>query len=88
MQVIDTGQILTLAAFLAALALVWFLVHRHRAALSGRLQAGRRMRLVETLPLSPVDRATILQVDGRDFLILRMKGAAPVVHPLAPEATP
>lgn len=84
MDVIRPDQILTLLLFMAVLGLGWLVVKMNRGGLSRRIAGDRRMRLVEVAALSPVDRALILSVDGRDFLILRCKGEAPLMQPLPP----
>jgi flagellar protein FliO/FliZ len=87
MDLLRPDQIITLAAFLAALCALWVYVQRNRDGLNARMGRGRRLKLVETAALGPADRAMILSVDDREFLILRMKGAAPVVQAL-PAAAP
>ena len=82
MEVLRFNQIISLVAFLASLGVLWFFVLRHRDGLSARMARGRRLRVIETTALGPSDRAMILSVDGRDFLVLRLKGAAPVLHAL------
>ncbi|MFD1808735.1 hypothetical protein ACFSHQ_13310 [Gemmobacter lanyuensis] len=42
-----------------------------------RTTAGSRMKVAEVLALSPADRAMILRVDETEFLVLRLRGAAP-----------
>lgn len=86
MSAIQPDQIVTLILFLAALGLAWVAVMRHRAALGARLGRGRRLRLAEVAGLGPGDRAMILAVDGQEFLVLRVRGAAPVLVPIAPPA--
>lgn len=75
-------QFLIVALFLAGLGGLWYLVQRHRGGLAGRASRGRRIGVVEVTALSPQDRAMILAVDGREFLVLRIRGSAPVVTPL------
>ena len=87
MDLLRPDQIFILTAFLAALGGLWLLVQRHRDGLSARIGRGRRLRVVETAALGPSDRAMILSVDGQDFLLLRMRGAAPLLHPIAPGAS-
>lgn len=82
MDLFRPDQILILLAFLGALAVAWAYVHRNRSALSARMARGRRLRVAEAAPIGPGDRAMILTVDGRDYLLIRLKGAAPVFRPL------
>ena len=87
MDLITLNQIVTLALFMGALGALWWLVQRNKAGLSGRLAAQRRLRVVEATALGPRDRVLIVAVDGREFLLVSVRGAAPVLHPLpAPEA--
>lgn len=83
MDILHPGQILTLLGFLGALGLVWHLVRRKGDALA----RPRRMQLRETMMLGPSDRAAILDLDGQEFLLLRLKGAQPLLHPLGPAKT-
>lgn len=83
-DVIQANQVLTLIGFLGALGALWWAVQRNRAGLTVRLTRDRRLRLVEAAALGPTDRAMILAVDEQEFLVLRLKGAAPVLQPLGP----
>jgi flagellar protein FliO/FliZ len=87
MDVVRFDQMIGLLAFLAGLGVLWVLVLRHRHGLTARMTRGRRIRLVEATALGPADRAMILSVDGTDFLVLRLKGAAPLVRPLGTAKT-
>lgn len=82
MDLLRPDQIITLAAFLVALGALWLLVHRNRAGLSARIGRDRRLKVVEMAVIGPSDRAIILRVDDRDFLVLKLKGAAPLMQPL------
>jgi flagellar protein FliO/FliZ len=82
MDVLRLDQIISLAVFLAALGVAWLMVMRHRDGLSARIGRGRRLRVVESAALGPSDRAMILNVDGQDFLLLRLKGGAPILRRL------
>ena len=86
LAVIRPGQIGVLALFMAVLALGWLLVKMNQGGLSRRLHHGQRMTLAEVAALSSTDRAVILEVDGRSFLLIRGKGAAPLLHDLGPVA--
>lgn len=88
MDVIRPDQILTLALFMAVLGLGWLLVKMNRGGLARRIAGNRRMALVEVTALSPTDRAMILAVDGREFLILRCRGEAPVLTALTERVPP
>lgn len=76
------GQILTLFAFLMGLGLLWYFVHRNKAGLARRMGQDRRIKVTEVAALSPTDRAMILTVDSREFLVLRARGSAPVLTEL------
>lgn len=86
MDLIPYDKIATLVVFLGALGLLWVLVQRNRGGLAGQLHKGRRLRLTETAAIGPSDRAMILTVDGRDFLVVQIKGSGLVLHPLPPVA--
>ncbi len=86
MDLLRPDQILTLAAFLGGLSLLWWLVIRNRGALTARMGLDRRLRVLDRVGLGPGDHAMILRVDARDFLLVRLKGAPAVLHPLEPAA--
>ena len=88
MDIVRPEQVLTLVLFLGALGLVWLWVKTNRGGLARKIAGDRRMRLVEVAALSPMDRAMILAVDGREFLILRCKGEAPLMRALPAVETP
>lgn len=75
-------QLVTLALFLGALFAAWYFVHRNKTGLARRIGQGKRITVAEVTALSPTDRAMILAVDGREYLVLRSKGTAPVVTAL------
>lgn len=86
-DVIRPDQIVTLVLFLAVLGLGWFVVRLKGGGLARRMTGDRRLRLAEVAALSPTDRAMIIEADGRAFLLVRCKGAAPVLRGLGPART-
>jgi flagellar biogenesis protein FliO len=89
MPPVRPDQIVVLAVFLLLLGLAWALALRHRGTLRERLGGSRRLRVVEVCPIGPSDRALLISADGREFLVLRIRAAAPVIVPLgtAPPAS-
>ncbi len=81
-DLINPIQLLTLIVFLGALLALWYVVQRNKSGLARRMGQGRRITVCEVAAISPTDRAMILSVDGREFLVLRARGAAPVVTAL------
>lgn len=71
-----------LAIFLGLLGLFRLWILRHKDTLVTRLQGHRRLRIVETAALGASDRAMIVCVDGTDFLLVRFRGAPPVLQRL------
>jgi len=82
MELIPYDKIATLVVFLGALGLLWLAVLRHKGGLAAQISRGRRLRLRETAALGASDRAMILTVDNRDFLLVKIKGAGLALHPL------
>jgi flagellar protein FliO/FliZ len=82
MDLIPFDKIVTLTAFLGGLGVVWLLVLRHRGGLRAHLHRGRRLRLSEAAALGPQGRAMILNVDGREFLVVQIKGSGLILQPL------
>lgn len=83
MDLIPYDKTLILIAFLAALCLLWLGVVRYKGGIVATLGQGRRLRVTETASLGASDRALILTVDDREFLLLKVKGAGLVLHPLS-----
>lgn len=81
-DIFQPEQVLILVAFLGGLVLLWWIVVRNRDGLALRINRDKRLRLIEATALGPADRAMILAVDNREFLVLRLKGAAPIVQTL------
>lgn len=67
---------------MAVLGLGWLVVQINKGGMARRIAGGRRVKVVEATALSPTDRAMILSVDGYEILVVRSKGAAPVLHAL------
>jgi hypothetical protein len=84
MDLLPLDKIATLAAFLGGLGVLWFAVLRHRGGLAAHLHRGRRLRLQEALSIGPAGRAMILEEDGRDILVVQIKGSGLALHPLDP----
>lgn len=82
MDIIETQQLLTVGGFLALLVAAMFFVQANRGKLTGRIAQGRRMQLAEVTALGPDARAMLLNIDGKDFLVVTSKRQAPVVTPL------
>jgi flagellar protein FliO/FliZ len=86
MDILRFDQILVLTVFMAVLGAVWLLVQRNKHKLSGKLHNGRRLHLRESVALNAHQRATILSVDGRDYLVLHGKTGTPALQALAHSA--
>jgi flagellar protein FliO/FliZ len=93
-DILRPEQIITVAAFLGLLLLAAALLRAKGGALKSRLTAGRRMDVTEVASLGPSDRAVLLRIDGREFLVLTSKRGTPQALPLGdmpaprgPEAT-
>lgn len=82
MDIIGPQQFIVVFVFLALLGAVWFIVRLNKGELRSRIANGRRMELAEVTSLGGTDRAILLKVDDREFLVLNSKGAAPVVTDL------
>lgn len=82
MDIIGPQQFIVVFVFLALLGAVWFIVRLNKGELRSRIANGRRMELAEVTSLGGTDRAILLKVDHREFLVVNSKGAAPVVTDL------
>ncbi|MGP3697186.1 flagellar assembly protein FliO [Rhodobacter sp. NSM] len=81
MDILRPDQILTLGLFLGLLGLLWLVVKLKAPGIS-RFANGSRLRVTEAAALGSQERAAILVVDGREFLVLTSRGASPVILPL------
>lgn len=82
MDIIGPQQFIIVFVFLALLGVLWFVVRLNKGELRSRLVQGRRMELAEVTSLGGTDRAVLLKVDEKEFLIVNSKGSAPVVTAL------
>lgn len=82
MQSVGLDQWLTAAVFLAALGVVWLLVQRNRHQLARRIAASRRMRVLEVVALAGDTRAVLLDIDGREHLVVCHRRGSPAIAPL------
>ena len=77
--IVSPVQFVSLSLFLGGLGLLWLYVQKNKAGLIKKVGHGRRISISEVAALSPSDRAIILKVDTQDYLVLKSKGAGPVV---------
>ena len=75
-------QIISLGLFLGGLGLLWLYVQKNKTGLIKKVGHGRRIAVLEVSALSATDRAMILKIDSQDFVVLKSKGAAPVIMKL------
>lgn len=88
MEFIPAQQSLTVVAFLGVLIAVWYWISANRGVLGQKLASGQRMRVTQVTAISPQDRAILLTVDNREFLVITNRKAAPVVTPLGDAPAP
>jgi len=82
MDILTFDRLVTLGLFMAALGAAWIFVHRNKHGLSRKLAQGRRLQVQDTLALGANQRAVLLAVDGREFLVVQGKGGNCSVQPL------
>lgn len=70
MDLLSIDQILTVAVFLGLLVAVAIVVRARGGALRSRIHAGRRMQVVEVTTIGVGERAIMLRIDDRDYLVL------------------
>ena len=84
LDIIRPDQIIAILALLGLLVAVWLIVRSNRGALTQRLTGDRRLRVTEVAMLGHSDRAILLSVDDREFLVVHAKGTAPMISALGP----
>lgn len=82
MTLIGPNQIANIFLFMAVLGLLWLAIRMNRHGLTKKLNSGKRIIVAEITALGPQDRAMILTVDHHDYLVLRLRGAPPVITAL------
>ncbi len=84
MNLVRFDQLLVLGLFMAVLGALWLLVQRHKSGITAKLHRGKRLHVAESLSLGGHARATLLSVDGRDYLLVHGKAGASVLHAVEP----
>ena len=88
-QIIGTQQIVVTAVFLGVMLVVLIVLRRKGGAIRASLKAGKRIAVVEDTAVSPTERLRLISVDDSEFLMLSVKGQAPVLMPfITPSAVP
>lgn len=82
MDLLTTDQILTVAVFLGLLVAVGVVVRARGGALRSRIHAGRRMQVIEVTAIGPGERAIMLRIDDRDYLVLSARRGVAQAIPL------
>ena len=80
-QIIGTQQIVVTTIFLVVMLVVLMILRRKGGAIRASLKAGKRISIVEDTAVSPTERLRLVSVDDSEFLILSVKGQAPVLFP-------
>ena len=80
-QIIGTQQIVVTAVFLGVMLVVLIVLRRKGGAIRASLKAGKRIAVEEDTAVSPTERLRLISVDDREFLMLSVKGQAPVLMP-------
>ncbi len=81
MSDVSLTQISVVVVFLAALLALQFWIKRHKGTLGAQLHRGRRMKLIEALPLGDGARLLLIEVDGKTQLLSAHKSSAPIPLP-------
>ena len=88
-QIIGTQQIVVTAVFLGVMLVVLIVLRRKGGAIRASLKAGKRIAVVEDTAVSPTERLRLISIDDSEFLMLSVKGQAPVLMPfITPSAVP
>jgi len=88
-QIIGTQQIVVTAVFLGVMLVVLIVLRRKGGAIRASLKAGKRIAVVEDTAVSPTERLRLISIDDSEFLMLSVKGQAPVLVPFTtPSAVP
>ena len=86
-QIIGTQQIVVTAVFLGVMLVVLIVLRRKGGAIRASLKAGKRIAVVEDTAVSPTERLRLVSVDDSEFLMLSVKGHAPILMPFATPST-
>ena len=80
-QIIGTQQIVVTTIFLGVMLVVLIILRRKGGAIRASLKAGKRISVIEDTAVSPTERLRLISVDDSEFLMLSVKGQAPVLLP-------
>ena len=86
-QIIGTQQIVVTAVFLGVMLVVLTILRRKGGAIRASLKAGKRIAVIEDTAVSPTERLRLISVDDSEFLMLSVKGHAPVLMPFKVAST-
>ena len=82
MDIFTPDRLLTIAAFLGVLLLLWVGVRQHGARFSERLKQGKRLEIAEVAALGSATRAVLLTVDGTRVLVVSGRKPGTASQPL------
>ncbi|MEL6915451.1 MAG: flagellar assembly protein FliO [Pseudomonadota bacterium] len=88
MDVLSPDRLLTIAAFVGVLLLVWLFVRLNRAPLAERVRQSRRIDVHEVRNLGGQARAVLLTADGARLLVVTAPRTSAAVHALDAAAAP
>ncbi|MGC6390450.1 MAG: flagellar biosynthetic protein FliO [Alphaproteobacteria bacterium] len=71
MELISDERLIIVMIFMLLLVGAAWVLRLKAPQMRGSMQAHRRLKLIETLSLSPRARASLLEVDGQVFLIVQ-----------------
>jgi len=86
LDVFTQERVLTIAAFVAALVVLWVVVRLNRDGLASRIKAGRRIEIASAANLGNEAQAVLLTVDGERLFIVSQRKAGVAIHPMGTAA--
>ena len=81
-QIVGMQQILITVIFLACLIGLLVFLRMKGGSIKANLQKGQRIKVVEETAVSPAERLRLINIDGREFVMLSGKGIQPSLVPL------
>jgi len=82
-QIVGMQQIVITVVFLSCLIGLLIFLRMKGGSIRANLQKGQRIRVVEETAVSSAERLRLINIDGREFLMLSGKGIQPSILPLS-----
>lgn len=85
-QIVGMQQIVITVVFLLFLIGLLVFLRMKSGLIKANLQKGQRIKVIEEIAVSPVERLRLITIDSHEFVMLCGKGIQPSLVPVSPAA--